>query len=76
MTVNRSYIVPSPYPVMLALQIRVSRTIVIFFVTLALDTMGEEERCGRPLAVRFIDEKLYVMDAFFGLYQLDITGGM
>ncbi|XP_030840953.1 adipocyte plasma membrane-associated protein [Strongylocentrotus purpuratus] len=39
------------------------------------DTMGEEERCGRPLAVRFIDEKLYVMDAFFGLYQLDITGG-
>eukprot|EP00057_Strongylocentrotus_purpuratus_P014632 XP_011669106.1 PREDICTED: adipocyte plasma membrane-associated protein [Strongylocentrotus purpuratus] len=40
------------------------------------DTMGEEERCGRPLAVRFIDEKLYVMDAFFGLYQLDITGGI
>lgn len=45
-------------------------------VTLALDTIGEEERCGRPLAVRFIDEKLYVMDAFFGLYQLDIKGGV
>ncbi|XP_054763494.2 adipocyte plasma membrane-associated protein-like [Lytechinus pictus] len=39
------------------------------------DSFGEEERCGRPLAVRFINDTLYVMDAFFGLYQLDITGG-
>ncbi|XP_071490565.1 adipocyte plasma membrane-associated protein-like isoform X1 [Diadema antillarum] len=35
---------------------------------------GDEKTCGRPLGTRFVEDKLHVIDAFLGLYQVDQTG--
>lgn len=37
-------------------------------------TREDEMRCGRPLGVRFVGDKLMVMDSYFGLYEVDLTG--
>ncbi|XP_071511647.1 adipocyte plasma membrane-associated protein-like [Diadema antillarum] len=36
-------------------------------------TRERETKCGRPLGIKFIDDKLYMMDAYFGLFEIDIT---
>lgn len=39
-------------------------------------TLEDEKECGRPLGVRWHDGKLYILDAYHGLFELDVkTGG-
>lgn len=37
-------------------------------------TREDEMKCGRPLGIRFIDDKLYMMDAYYGLFEVDVKG--
>ncbi|CAN0332173.1 unnamed protein product [Pylaiella littoralis] len=38
-------------------------------------TLEDEKECGRPLGVKWRDGKLYVLDAYHGLFELDVTKG-
>lgn len=39
-------------------------------------TLEDEKRCGRPLGVKFRNGRLYVLDAYHGLFELDVAGGV
>lgn len=38
-------------------------------------TLDDEIECGRPLGVRWRDGKLYILDAYHGLFELDVKKG-
>lgn len=37
--------------------------------------MDDEKKCGRPLGVKWRQGKLYILDAYHGLFELDVTNG-
>lgn len=38
-------------------------------------TLQDERECGRPLGVRWRAGKLYILDAYHGLFELDVAKG-
>ena len=38
-------------------------------------TVEDEKKCGRPLDVRWHAGKLYILDAYHGLFELDVKAG-
>nr|XP_054759511.1 adipocyte plasma membrane-associated protein-like [Lytechinus pictus] len=37
-------------------------------------TREDEIKCGRPLGIKFIGDKLYMIDAYYGLFEIDHKG--
>ncbi|XP_041469519.1 adipocyte plasma membrane-associated protein-like [Lytechinus variegatus] len=37
-------------------------------------TREDEMKCGRPLGIKFIGDKLYMIDAYYGLFEIDHKG--
>lgn len=38
-------------------------------------TLKDEKECGRPLGIRWRAGKLYILDAYHGLFELDVKKG-
>lgn len=39
-------------------------------------TLDDEKECGRPLGVKWRGGKLYILDAYHGLFELDVASGV
>lgn len=39
-------------------------------------SLEDEKKCGRPLGVKWRGGKLYILDAYHGLFELDVANGV